>query len=185
MMRGNRFFWSLAWVCFLGACSKAPVLPDGVSLRVAESNDVILTLEKDRAMMVKQAGEGGRIVLVGNLDGVLSVTQLERGGDTPVSVELLGADKAKVTIARDEGKYIVWDEDGDGIPEMKMDKTGSYRLKGIEWEKIEKNGKGKEETSRPLRSSRKDAKTQRKRGRVTGLNSFSPSLRVAMDFLRW
>ncbi|MCF6312587.1 MAG: hypothetical protein L3J39_09065 [Verrucomicrobiales bacterium] len=122
---------------------------------MAESNEVILTLEKDRAMMVRQAGEGGRIVLVGNLDGVLSVTQLERGGDTPVLVEFLGADEAKVIIARDEGKSIVWDEDGDGIPEMKMDKTGSYRLKKIEWEKIEKNDKGREDVSRPLRSRRK------------------------------
>lgn len=125
-------------ICLLANCSKNPELPEGVSLKIAPSNDVIITLDKDRAIMVKQAGEAGRIVLVGNMEGIFSALQLEKDGSTPVSVEFLSPDRAKITVTRNEISYFIVDVDGDGIPEMKSDKTGRYRLKKIEWEKIKK-----------------------------------------------
>ena len=118
------------------SCSKETELPKGVSLRIAPSNEVILTLEKDVAIMVKTPGKDGRMVLVVNIEGVLSVTQLEKGGSTPVSVEFLTPDKAKITIERGDLPSLIVDEDGDGLPDIRIDKKGKYRVKNIEWEVV-------------------------------------------------
>lgn len=130
--------------CLLASCSKGPTLPEGVALKIAPSNEAIMTLEKDRAMMVKQQGEDGRIVIISNLEGVFSVLQLEKDGSMPVSVEFLARNKAKITITRGNS-YIIIDEDGDGVPEMKSDQTGNYRLKRIEWEKIKRKSASESE----------------------------------------
>ena len=62
----------------------------------------------------------------------------------PVGVDYLSADKAKIVIVRDKEKFpYIFDNDGNGIPDMKIDlnkegKLVKYKLKKIEWEEVKK-----------------------------------------------
>ena len=113
-------------------------LPDGVQLKVADSGDVVVFLSEDQSVIVQQAKKGGSSVIVANLNKTLSTLQLAKGGKTPVGVEYIDESKAKITIMRGARHSLVVDEEGDGIPDLMIDKSGAYRLKKIEWEKIPK-----------------------------------------------
>lgn len=119
-------------------CSQSHDLPKGVSMRVFESGDVVVRLDDNRAIMVKQNITNGRTALIGNIDGSLHITQLESGGDTPYGLNFIASNKAQYFIQKTISgtNLFVFDNDGDGVPEGKIEGSKRYRLKTIEWEEI-------------------------------------------------
>ena len=133
-----RLLNSLLVVLALAGCSRAPKLPDGVSLRVAISNDVVINLDEGRAVQIRQNKADHRIALVGNLDGKLRVVQLEQGGETPRSMDFISRDKARFSVTTGSGKtlVIILDENGDGLPDTKIEDGKKFRRANIEWTEI-------------------------------------------------
>ena len=43
-----------------------------------------------------------------------------------------------VSIFREKIGRVIFDDDGDGVPDRMADKTGTNRPKNIEWEKVER-----------------------------------------------
>ena len=136
-------------ILFIVACTSfatAHDLPKGVTIKVADTGDVVIVLEKGAAVFVAQRGKDGQRIIVGNHEGTLSTLQLIEGGNTPVDVKYLSDQKAEVTITRrndpDLPLPLIQDSDGDGIPDLKIDRTGKYRVKKIEWEKVEEKQDG-------------------------------------------
>jgi hypothetical protein len=135
-----RLLNSLLIVITLASCSRSPKLPDGVSLRVAPSNDVIIDLDDGRAVQIRQNKPDHRIALVGNLDGKLQVVQLEQGGDTPRSMVLISRDKVQFSVTTGSGQTlaILFDEDGDGLPDTKIEGGKKFKRANIEWTEIQR-----------------------------------------------
>jgi hypothetical protein len=133
-----RLLNSLLIFLALAGCSRPPVLPDGVSLGVAPSNDVIINLDEGRAVQIRQNKPDHRIALVANLDGKLQVIQLEQGGDTPRSMDLISRDKAQFSVTTGSGQTLVMilDEDGDGLPDTKIEGGKKFKRANIEWTEI-------------------------------------------------
>ena len=125
-------------IVILTACSRDPKLPEGVKLQVAPSGDVIITLDDKRAVMVRQNKQDTRTALVANLDGGLQVVQLEAGGATPRSMDLIGLDKARFSVMShvDDIPHLIVDEDGDGLPDLKVSGKKKFRIADITWEEI-------------------------------------------------
>jgi hypothetical protein len=135
-----RLMKSLVIALALAGCSRQPTLPDGVSLRVAPSNDVIINLDEGRAVQIRQNKPDQRIALVGNLDGKLNILQLEQGGDTPRSMDLISRDKAQFSVTTGSGQSLVMilDEDGDGLPDTKIEGGKKFKRGSIEWIEIQR-----------------------------------------------
>jgi hypothetical protein len=133
-----RLLSSLLIVLALAGCSRSPELPEGVTLTVAPSGDVIITLDNERAVQIRQNKPDRRIALVGNLDGKLTVLQLEKGGDTPRSMDLISRDKAQFSVRNGSGQELVMilDEDGDGLPDLKIEGGKKFKRTNIEWTEI-------------------------------------------------
>ena len=126
-------------VLALAGCSRSPKLPVGVSLRVAPSNDVIINLDNGCAVQIRQNKPDHRIALVANLDGKLQVVQLEQGGDTPRTMDLISRDKAQFSVTTGSGQTVVMilDEDGDGLPDTKIEGGKKFKRANIEWTEIQ------------------------------------------------
>ena len=133
-----RFLNSLLFALVLVGCSPSPKLPDGVSLRVAPSSDVIISLDEGRAVQIRQNKPDHRIALIANLDGKLQIVQLEQGGDTPRSMKLISRDKAEFSVMTGSGQagVLILDEDGDGIPDTKIEGNKKFKRTNIEWTEI-------------------------------------------------
>ena len=121
--------------CGLAGCSRSPDLPKGVSVRVVQSNDVIITLDEGSGIQVRQNKPDHRIALVGYLDGKLQIVQLEQGGDTPRSMNLVSREKAELSVMTGSGKsrVLILDEDGDGLPDTKIEGNKKFKRVNIEW----------------------------------------------------
>jgi hypothetical protein len=134
-----RLLKSVLIVLALAGCSRSPKLPDGFSLRVAASNDVIINLDDGRAVQIRQNKPDHRIVIVANLDSKLQVVQLEQGGDTPRSMDLISRDKAQFSVTSGAGQTLVMilDEDGDGLPDTKIEGGKKFKRANIEWTEIQ------------------------------------------------
>ena len=122
-------------VSWLVSCSHSPSLPPGVTLRV-KNGEVYLALDKDVAVNVYQnKTEDRRFVIVANHGDSLRVLQVEKGGDTPRDLELFSAAKASFTVdsgATREPRTIIMDQDGDGVPDLKIEGSKKYKPQ-IEW----------------------------------------------------
>jgi len=122
----------------LVGCSRSPELPEGVSVRVLSGN-VIVTLDENVAIQVRQNKQDSRIALVGNHDGTLHVLQLEQSGDpTPRSMTLITRDKAEFSTMTGSGtsRVVILDQDGDGLPDLKIEGGKKFRRANIEWKEI-------------------------------------------------
>ena len=120
---------------------------DEIKIIKQKSGDIIVYLEKERGVSVKLDSDESVHVALVNVDGVLESIQINKDGETPISIAYLSETKAKISISRPEapdngGLPIYIDNDGDGIPDVKLDVTGYYKLKDIIWEKVEKKNKG-------------------------------------------
>jgi hypothetical protein len=133
-----RFLNPLLIAMMLTGCSRSPKLPNGVTLSVAPSNDVIINLDDGRAVLIRQNKNDHRMAIVGNLDGKLQVVQLEQGGDTPRSMDLISRDKARFSVKTGSGQalVIILDEDGDGLPDTKIEGGKKFKRANIEWTEI-------------------------------------------------
>jgi hypothetical protein len=124
----------------LAGCSRSPELPKGVSLRVAPSSDVIITLDEGRGVQIRQNKPDHRTALVAYLDGKLQIVQLEQDGDTPRSMNLVSRDKAAFSVmtGSDKSRVLILDEDGDGLPDIKIEGNKKFERANIEWTEITK-----------------------------------------------
>jgi hypothetical protein len=111
-------------------CSRAPIAP-------APTNDAgkkaVVTLSAGEAVQVRQAQANPRTLLIANLDGQLQAVQLEAGGDTPRSLYLIDADKAEFTVTSVAARTLIIDQDGDGLPDLKVEGKKKYKRGKIEW----------------------------------------------------
>ncbi len=126
----------------LVGCHSPEPLPDGIHLITDYSPDVVIVLDKDRAVIIKQSGNDPRRMIVGNLDGILSATQLESGGSTPRSLELKSEREAEITVSNYVGEptRYIFDKDGDGVPDQKIEDAKMFDLDKITWkERKQKN----------------------------------------------
>jgi hypothetical protein len=110
-----------------------------VSLRVV-GKDTIILLDEGTAVGVRQQKQDGAIALVANLDDTLEVVQLGRGGGVPRTMKLIGRDRAEFNIISGSGDstVIIFDEDGDGLPDTKIEAGKKFRRKQIEWTEVQK-----------------------------------------------
>ena len=124
----------------LANCSRSPELPAGVAVHVADGKEVIVNLDEGSGIQIRQTKPDGRIALVGNLNGNLEIVQLERGGATPRGLKLVSMDKAEFNVVTGSGENVVMivDEDGDGLPDTKIEGKKKFRRTKIEWEEIPK-----------------------------------------------
>ena len=124
-------------------------LPKGVSVGVSDKGNAIISIEEDTEIVVTRKGKDGQTLLIGSSKGVLQALQIDSKGMWPVSVEFTSSKEAKITITRGpEGDWrapFTVDSNGDGIPDFKVDGTGKYRLKKIEWEKVQPEEKSEEQ----------------------------------------
>ena len=124
--------------------SSAEILPKGVTIKTTKAGEAVIGLDKDTTVSIVQNKKNGILLAVSNLNGILQTLQINDGGKTPVGVDYLSADKAKIVIVRDKEKFpYIFDNDGNGIPDMKIDlnkegKLVKYKLKKIEWEEVKK-----------------------------------------------
>ena len=124
--------------CFLplllASCGDTDKLPEGVEIRPV-GNDVIIFLEPDSAIIVRKAGDNAQQMIVSRMGNTLGATQLELGGDTPRSLEIEPSGVGKITVSnrQDEPLRIVFDDDGDGIPDSKIEGKRMYELEDIVW----------------------------------------------------
>jgi len=125
----------LLFAALLVGCSRRSDLPTGVSVK----NGIIL-LEEGAAITIRQNQKSPRTVLVGNQEGKLSVVQLEGGGTTH-SLDLISSDRASTCVMRGDGqsRLVILDQDGDGIPDLKVEGTKRCKLSAIEWSEIQKS----------------------------------------------
>ena len=125
----------LLLAALLAGCSRHSDLPTGVSVK----NGLIL-LEEGAAITIRQNQKSPRTVLVGNQEGKLSVVQLEGSGDTSHSLDLISSDRASTSVMRGDGqsRLVILDQDGDGIPDLKVEGTKRFKLSAIEWSEIQK-----------------------------------------------
>lgn len=132
-----RFLNSLLVVAAMTGCSRSPKLPDGISVRTA-SHDVIINLDDGRAVQIRQNKPDHRTALVGNVDGNLHIVQLEQGGHTPRTMDLISPDKAKFSVVTESSQppVLIVDEDGDGIPDTKIESNKKFKRGNIEWIEI-------------------------------------------------
>ena len=143
----------VAWIC---ACSSlgAEDLPENIQVRTLQNDEVCLYLGDDTHLGVRQK-IGGTMLIVSNMDGVLSVMQVAEGGVCPVNVEFQSDAKAEIIVQRPPaanphpGLPMVIDEDGDGIPDKKVeaDEHGevfTYQLETITWKKLPKTSKAEQ-----------------------------------------
>ncbi len=135
-----RFRNMLILACIVAGCSRSPELPKGVSLRVAPSKDVIITLDEGSGVQIRQNKADPRIALVAYLDGKLQIVQLEQGGDTPRSMNLVTRDKAEFSVLSGSGhsRGLILDEDGDGLPDIKIEGKKKFKRGNIEWIEVTK-----------------------------------------------
>ncbi len=130
----------LILACSLAGCSRSPQLPKGVSLRVAPPSDVIITLDKGRGVQIRQNKPDHRTALVAYLDGKLQIVQLENGGEVPRSMNLISRDKAEFSVISGipESRVLILDEDGDGLPDVKIEGKKKFKRGNIEWIEVTK-----------------------------------------------
>jgi len=123
----------LLLAALLAGCSRRSDLPTGISVK----NGIVL-LEEGAAITIRQNQKSPRTVLVGNLEGKLSVTQLEDGGHTPHSMDLISPDRTSTCVMRGTGPnlLVILDQDGDGIPDLKVEGSKRFKLSNIEWSEI-------------------------------------------------
>ncbi len=104
---------------------------------------MIINLDPGSGVQIRQARADGRIALVANLNGNLEIVQLERGGATPRGLKLISTDKAEFNVVTGSGETVVMivDEDGDGLPDMKIEGKKKYRRTKIDWEEVPRQKK--------------------------------------------
>ncbi|HEY5704069.1 MAG TPA: hypothetical protein VIT91_22050 [Chthoniobacterales bacterium] len=107
---------------------------------MSPSNDVIINLDEGRAVLIRQNKPDRRMALVGHLDGKLQIVQLEQGGKTPRSLDLISKDKAQFSVTTGSGLALVLilDEDGDGLPDTKIEGNKKFKRGNIEWIEIQR-----------------------------------------------
>jgi hypothetical protein len=127
----------------LASCSRNPEPLAGAAVQVGEGKELILNLDPGSAVQIRQARPDGRIALVANLNGNLEIVQLERGGATPRGLKLVSTDKAEFNVVTGSGDSVVLivDEDGDGLPDTKIEGKKKYRRAKIEWEEVPRQKK--------------------------------------------
>ena len=128
---------------------------------VSKKSAAFVELGDDADIAIRQAKEGGGYLIVSNVDGVLSVMQIAADGSAPVNVKILGDDKAEISVKRPSvrSKFLplIIDNDGDGIPDEKVDLNEAgelvrYKLESIKWlatpgkPKVEQAGAGQPAT---------------------------------------
>ena len=130
----------LILACSLAGCSRSPQLPKGVSLRVAPPSDVVITLDEGRGVQIRQNKPDHRTALVAYLDGKLQIVQLENGGEVPRSMNLISRDKAEFSVisGNPESRVLILDEDGDGLPDVKIEGKKKFKRGNIEWIEVTK-----------------------------------------------
>jgi hypothetical protein len=77
---------------------------------------------------------------VAYLDDKLQIVQLEQGGDTPRSMNLVSREKAEFSVmtGSDKSRVLLLDEDGDGLPDIKIEGDKRFKRANIEWTEITK-----------------------------------------------
>ena len=127
-------------LCFGVGCSRSPVLPPGVTLNT-KNGEIFLALDKDAVVNVYQHKDGDRrFVQVGNLGDRLSIAQIEKGGATPHTFGILSASQARFCVDSGSGKEprtLIFDEDGDGLPDLKVEGSKKYKAQ-VTWTEVSK-----------------------------------------------
>jgi hypothetical protein len=114
-------------------------LPDGISLSISPGGDVVIELAAGRGAIVRQSNNLGLSVGISNPGESLDVTQLT-GQGAPFGITIFSEDRARFTFTRNgltgPDFSLIVDEDGDGIPDLKIENRMKYKMKGIEWERV-------------------------------------------------
>ncbi len=118
----------------LSACSEKKGLPDGIALSIPSGGDPVLTLEDKKGVAIRQQG-GTNTLLIANLNAGLQVVQTLPGGKTPRSMDVFSEEKARFTVLQHTGEdtLLIIDEDGDGLPDVKVEGKKRFRVKEIIW----------------------------------------------------
>ncbi len=125
---------------FLAGCHSPDTLADRVLTKATELPKDVFVLETDQVVVIRQAGEDPRTMIVSNMDGVLTALQLESGGSTPRMLELKSEREAEITISNyvDEPTWFISDLNGDGIPDRKIENGKLYVLDEIIWREFKR-----------------------------------------------
>jgi len=123
----------------LAGCSRSPQLPKGISL----SENGVITLDEGSAVQIRQNKPDPRIALVAHIDGKLQIVQSEHGehgGEVPRGMTLISRDKAEFSVITGTGMstVLILDQDGDGLPDLKIEGKKKFKRGNIEWIEIKK-----------------------------------------------
>lgn len=132
----TRIIIQSVFLSILSVFAHGTELPEGISIRVAETGDVIVTLDRGNTISVGIKDSGTRIpvYLLANIEDRLRVVQLNSNGDTPIAWEAYSDDKTEIRFMRDFSPPMILDENGNGIPDVKIERGGArYRLQEIRW----------------------------------------------------
>ena len=100
-----------------------------------ECHDEIRILNDDEAIKIKSL-DGKVMLAVLAKNGALQMTQIDESSlwnMFPVVMKFDSTGKLKSEVQKDPGRILYVDEDGDGLPDIKVDNSVVYRIKNIEW----------------------------------------------------
>lgn len=106
----------------LSSVAIAGELANGIETKVGTNGDVFVTLQPERSIQIRLPGKEARLVTVANIDGIMHIINVERGGLTPVSVELFptGGVRIVTQACTSSNTVMTIDSDGDGIAERRV-----------------------------------------------------------------
>ena len=138
---GARAAASLIFLWVNASCSRLPNLPPGITLKV-KNGETYLALDKNAVVNVYQHKDGDRrFVQVGNLGDRLSIVQIEQGGTTPRSLDITSATQARFIVdsgSAKEPRTLIFDENGDGLPDLKIEGNKRYQAQ-VTWIEVPKS----------------------------------------------
>ena len=119
--------------CDNKSATRSASIPDNVKedrpIVLKEGQAVVLVPESNKAVMIGAAV----------MDSRLSIAEIDPDGrNFGVTWNDEESWDTSTTIPNGSDQIVLIDKNGDGIPEKKIDKTGGYRLKKIEWESTKK-----------------------------------------------
>ena len=117
-------------------------LAPGVSYQAKPTGDIVITLQPDAAVLIKEGSTNGALSCIGYVNGMISFVQIADGGATPVGVDIKNRQPYRITRTIHNGTNVTeyFDTDADGIPDMKLEFSGDqsgptvFKRKSIEWE---------------------------------------------------
>ncbi len=128
-------------VSVMAGCTSRPhTYPGGMRVLVGKEGNVVVELPEGSAFALRTDRGDSPLALVSNLQGNLGVLNVEDGGHTPRHLELKPGNRASLsfTTTPAPNPTMILDQDGDGIPDIKVENQTQYRMREVIWQEVQK-----------------------------------------------